>query len=169
MAAPQGLLDLLNSLHLEVTPTNAAPGDQISPRVLPDVAPLPGGLSNPLLNALAQGKTLAQIDADLAPILSYLANTFGIDSAAVQKAVEFAKPVDITAGVIDVSSPNQGDLRHLVPDAAGVLGVSPNVEGLIGRALSTFTFKPDNLVSTVTATITQPAVVTAPPTVMSGR
>src|SRR5215471_5103761 len=169
MPAPQPLVDLLNSLQLVGIPNSAAPGDQINPRVIPDLAPLPGGLPSAALGALTQTVTLAQIDADLAPILAYIAATLGLDSDAVQKAVEFAKPVDAHAGDIDVSSGNVGDLPHLIPNAASLLSISQNVEGLIGRALSKFTFQPGELVSTVTAIISKPAVIADPSVTLTFR
>ncbi len=118
MATPLPLLDLVNSLRLEGIPTRAAPGDRISPRILPDLSPRAGGLPNLTLEALTRGEMLAEIVADLAPILNYIAQTLGIDTAAVLKAVEFNKPVEARADLVDVSSPSVRDLPHLVPVGA---------------------------------------------------
>ena len=87
MAAPQVLIDIVNSLHVDGVPGQAVPGDLISPRVVPDLSPGIAG-SNPTLDPLTQTETIAEITADLKPILTYLAATLGLDTAAVLKAVE---------------------------------------------------------------------------------
>src|SRR5947208_2570185 len=169
MAAPQVLIDIVNSLHLDGVPGQAVPGDLISPRVVPDLSPGIGG-SNPTLDPLTQTETIAEITADLKPILTSLAATLGRDTAAVLKAVEFNTPAEATANLVDVSSPKARDLPHLVPSLVppNPLQLSPNVEGLIARAKGSLIFTPDDLTSTITALITKPAVLAGLPTVTLG-
>ncbi len=169
MATPLPLLDLVNSLRLEGIPTRAAPGDLISPRVIPDLSPRAGGLPNAVLEALTRGETLAEIVADLAPILSYIAQTLGIDTASVLKAVEFNRPVEARADLVDVSSSSVRDLPHLIPvGAANVLQISQLVEGLIAHAKGRLDFESGEFLSQVTALIRKPAVLAGLPNAPSG-
>lgn len=167
MAAPQPLVDLVNSLHLDGIPGQAMPGDRISPRLLPDLAPISNFIPNPLLNAFATSDTLAQINADLAPILRYISQTLGTDTAAILKAVEFNKPVEASPGALNLASPVVRDLPHLVPNVGvgNPLTLSTYVEGLIGRAKGKLVFTPAEFPSAVTALITKPAILEEIPTV----
>ena len=168
MAAPQILVDLVNSLQLTGVPTTAAPGDRISPRVTPHLGPGPGGLPNATLESLSRTEILADVVADLAPIVDYLARTLGVDASVVLKAVEFNKPVEGRADLVDVSSATVRDLPHLVP-RLGVPGnpleLSQYVEGLIGRARARLDFQRGTVPSQVTALIRKPAVLASVPTV----
>src|SRR5688572_2454095 len=68
MATPQPVFDFVNSLQLVGIPSQATPGDRISPRVIPDLSPLPPlpgppptTPPNPTLAAFAQTVTLGEI------------------------------------------------------------------------------------------------------------
>jgi hypothetical protein len=168
MAAPQLLLDLLHSLRLDGIPGQALPGERISPRVVPDLAPLPDNLPNPTLEALTTAEPIAQVISDLKPIVDYLAKTLGIDLRAIAKAVEFNKPAEARPDLIDMSSSSIRDLPHLVPkglSAGTALEVSQFVAGLIARAAGKLDFKPGSVASEVTASIQRPAVLLSLPTV----
>jgi hypothetical protein len=171
---PPPLVTLLNSLDVVGVPAQAAAGDRISPRLVPDLAPIPAAtpelpdISNPTLAGLAQTEVLAHLTADVQPLVAYVAATLGLDLATIAKAVEFAKPVEQRAADLDVTDVNAGDLPHLIPRAVGagnVVEISPNVEGLIGRTIGDLTFDAGELVSEMTATITKPALLIALPEV----
>jgi hypothetical protein len=111
---------------------------------------------------------LAELTADVAPLVAYIAATLGLELATIAKAVEFTKPVEQRAADLDVTDVNAGDLPHLIPravTAGNVLDISPNVEGLIGRTIGGLTFDPGDSVSELTATITKPALLEALPEV----
>jgi hypothetical protein len=136
--------------------------------VTPDLSPSPGGIANAALQSLAQTEILADIVTDLAPIVDYLARTLGVDASVVLKAVEFNKPVETRADLVDVQSATVRDLPHLVPRIGvpgNALELSQLVEGLIGRARAKLDFQRGNLPSQVTALIRKPAALTAVPTV----
>jgi len=169
MAAPQRLLDLLDSLRLEGIPATAPAGTLISPRIVPDLS----GPANPILASLVETETLAQIVTDLKPLLNYLAKTLSIDAASVLKAVEFPVPTspqtrETKAREIDVESVADNYLPHLIPKQLGtghVLDISTKVEGLLGRTAATPRFDPAQLPSTVTALIKKAPVLAAIPNV----
>jgi hypothetical protein len=159
------LVQLVNSLNLVGVPSTAAPGDMISPRVVPDLRATINGLPNPLLTGLAESDPLAVIDADLRPILAYLAATLGFDVHGLMKAVEFTPvPAERKAADLDPEATIDHVLGHLIPTGLGAgLVTSTDVEGLITRLEGALTFTPGEIASTVTATISSAAALAAVP------
>lgn len=166
MVAPLALLNLVNSLNLVGIPSTAASGERISPRVVPDITPLPDGSINPLFNPLSQVETLAGVELDLKPLLGYLAQVIAFTSDSLHKAVEFGDPIESTAAAVDVTTPIVHELPHLVPKKVGGQGAavesSTYTAGLVGDAIGKLMFDPDapgKFLSKLKAAVNKPAAL----------
>jgi hypothetical protein len=131
---PQPLLDLMASLTLTGMPVSANPGDRITLRITPDLAPkgTPPQLPDALTN-LTLGEVLATIDLDPGPLIDWLITNLSVTGWA--KDVEFNQPIGAPPADLPNDSPLQRALPHLIPSVGPGSPLAPStfVEGLIAK------------------------------------
>jgi hypothetical protein len=156
---PQPLLDLMASLTLTGVPGSANPGDRITLRITPDLAPkgTPPQLPDALTN-LALGQVLAAIDLDPGLLIDWLITNLNVTGWA--KDVEFNQPIGATPTDLQNESPIQRALPHLIPTLGPGNPLVPStfVEGLIAR-LKLVRQAGAGSVGKITGTLTKPGIV----------
>jgi hypothetical protein len=147
----------MGSLALTGLPGSANPGDRLTLKITPDLAPLGGGLPAAVQD-LTESEILADLDIDVGPLLAWIEKKLALDGWA--KTVEFDQPITATPAELGTPSAVKKALALLIPSLLSPPSPpSVNVQGLIGELRLT---KAIGAAEKIIGTITKPGLLGTP-------